>query len=75
MAERTLDTRISLGNLLTILTVLLAVGASWVSLNASVARMEQRQADFDARVLRIESDHDTVTRLASELQALTKKLP
>jgi hypothetical protein len=73
MAETRFEPRISLGNLLSIVTLLVAIFVSWASLSASQARTEQRIADLEFRLARTEGDHDIVMQMQADLKILADK--
>ncbi len=73
MTEPRFEPRVSLGNVLSIVTLLVAIFVSWASLNASQARTEQRIADLEFRLARTEGDHDIVMQMEADLKTLAEK--
>ena len=65
-----LTTTISLGNLLTIVSILGSVGFVWVNLSSGITRIEEREATLETRLAHYDTDHDALVNLEAEVRTV-----
>lgn len=68
-----MDTKISLGNVLTILSMLGSLAFVYGSLSASLSSLEQKDITIEAKLNRYDIDHDALINLEAEVRTLLSK--
>jgi len=66
----TIDPRISLGSVLSIVAIAVSMSIAWANLSSSNARVEERLGEIDRQLTREQNDHDELVQLAADVHVL-----
>jgi hypothetical protein len=75
----TIDPRISLGSVLSIVAIAVSISLAWANLSSTLARQDERQMAIERQLDREQKDHDDLVQLAVDVREIARingiKLP